>query len=135
MVARSLLLLALLFSGGYIACSSAFEDALLELKSGNYETAKSRLELLAMLGHGRAQFLVGEMYAYGWGVTRDRDTAIKWFRRAAYRSDGMQDPAAYAAHYVGRNFLEGSSVETDTAEAAWWLKFSKDGGYVENNNR
>ncbi len=129
----SLVSAALLLVGGYVVVSSAFDHALLEMKSGNFEKARPSLELLAMLGHSRAQFLVGEIYAYGWGVTRNRDVAIKWFRRAAYKSEGMRDSAAYAAHYVAQNFAQGYSVNADPGEAAWWLQLSIDGGFVEND--
>ena len=119
-----------LLSGGAIAVvSSTFDNAVMAMKGRHYETARPKLEWLATVGHARAQHLLGEMYAYGWGVTRDREEAVKWFRRAAYRAERLKDPAAYAAYYVGQNFSQGFGVQQDSTEAAWWVKFAKDGGY------
>ena len=109
--------------------SSAFDSAVMAMKGGRYETARPRLEWLAMAGHARAQHLLGEMYAYGWGMPRDRGEAVRWFRRAAYRADGLKDPAAYAAYYVGQSFSQGLGVQQNSTEAAWWIQFAKDGGY------
>ncbi len=119
-----------LFVGGTMTVvSSIFDSAVMSVKRGHYEAAKPKLEWLAMLGDARAQNLLGAMYAYGWGVTRDREEAIRWFRRAAYCFEGVKDPAACEAYGVGENFSEGSGVKQDLVEAAWWLQFAKDGGY------
>ncbi len=121
--------IVLLIGGAIAAVSSTFDSAVMAMKGGRYETARRKLEWLATAGHARAQHLLGEMYAYGWGVTRDREEAVRWFRRAAYRAEGLKDPAAYAAYYVGQNFSQGFGVQQDSTEAAWWVKFAKDGGY------
>jgi TPR repeat protein len=44
-----------------------------------------------------AQFLLAELYAYGWGVAKDDETAIYWYRRAGPigptdESDRTQNP-------------------------------------------
>ena len=122
--------IVLLVGGAIITVSSTFDSAVMEVKLGRYEAARPKLEWLAMLGDARAQDLLGEMYAYGWGVPSDREEAIRWFRRAAYCAEGLKDPAACTAYYVGRNFAQGlAGVEQDPIEAAWWIQFAKDGGY------
>ncbi|MEF8770624.1 tetratricopeptide repeat protein [Candidatus Accumulibacter contiguus] len=122
--------IVLLIGGAIAVVSSTFDNAVMAMKGGHYETARPKLEWLATVGHARAQHLLGEMYAYGWGVTRDREEAVKWFRRAAYRAERLKDPAAYAAYYVGQNFSQGLvGVQQDSTEAAWWVLFAKDGGY------
>ena len=121
--------IVLLIGGAIAVVSSTFDNAVMAMKGRHYETARPKLEWLATVGHARAQHLLGEMYAYGWGVTRDREEAVKWFRRAAYRAERLKDPAAYAAYYVGQNFSQGFGVQQDSTEAAWWVKFAKDGGY------
>jgi len=121
--------IVLLIAGTMAVISSTFDSAVMSIKKGDYETAKPKLECLAMIGHTHAQLLLGEMYAYGWGGAKDRDEAIKWFRRAAYHSKGLKDPAAYMAYYVGWNFSGGSATNQDLNEAAWWIQFAIDGGY------
>ena len=119
----------LLIGGTVAVVSSTFDNAVMAMKVGHYETARAKLEWLATVGDARAQHLLGEIYAYGWGVPRDRDEAVKWFRRAAYCAEGLKDPAACAAYYVGQNFSQGLGVQQDPTEAAWWVQFAKDGGY------
>lgn len=119
-----------LIIGGVMSIASlTFDSAVMAMKLGHYETAKPKLELLATAGNTHAQHLLGEMYAYGWGVTRNRGKAVQWFRRAAYCSEDVKDPAACAAYYVGQNFSQGLGVQQDSTEAAWWVQFAKDGGY------
>ncbi|MBT9539681.1 hypothetical protein [Thiobacillus sp.] len=110
--------------------TNLFDRAVMEMKTGRYEPARSKLEALAMVGHKQAKYLLGQIYAYGWGISRNRDEALKWFRQAAYHGEGLQDPAAYAAHYVGQNYAEGIGVRQDTLEADFWFKFAEQGGYT-----
>lgn len=121
--------IVLLIVGAIAVISLTFDSAVMLIKKGDYETAKPKLEWLAMIEYTHAQLLLGEMYAYGWGVTRDRDEAIKWFRRATYRAKELKDPAAYMAYYVGWNFSGSSAANQDLVEAAWWIQVAIDGGY------
>jgi hypothetical protein len=128
--------LIFLFLGGSIGIKifdrEFYEDAVLELKRHSYINAKQKLEWLSIFGHKRARMHLGEMYAYGWGVARNRDDAIKWFRRAA-ESDSflpLKDTAAPYAYYVGVNFANGLHVKRDITESMWWFNFAKEGGYV-----
>jgi len=45
------------------------------LKTEDYPTALKKLRPLAYLGDSTAQYLLGLMYAYGWGVARNDETA------------------------------------------------------------
>jgi TPR repeat protein len=112
-----------------IVVLSIFDSAVLAVKEGRYEIARPKLEWFAMFGDVQAQLLLGDMYAFGWGVSRGREEAIRWYRHAAYCAEGLKDPAACSAYYVGQNFLKGLGVERDPIEAAWWIQFAKDGGY------
>ncbi|GHU29059.1 hypothetical protein AGMMS50256_13020 [Betaproteobacteria bacterium] len=51
---------------------STFDSAILAMKEGCYEIARPELEWFAMFGDVSAQLLLGDMYAFGWGVSRDR---------------------------------------------------------------
>ena len=129
-----IVLFLVLLTGGYVGIkalvSSVYTSASMEMKQGRFEMAKRKLEWLAMFGDARAQIDLGEMYAYGRGVSRDRDEAIKWFRRAAGKTlPLLKEPAAPSAYFVGVRFAEGLGVQQDFEEAAWWINFAKIGGY------
>lgn len=116
------LALCVTFSIG-AAISLTFENSALELKRGNYKSAKLKIEMLAEMGHSKSQVVLGEMYADGLGVPRDRNEAIRWFQRA----DGDQHSVACIAYHVGTRFL-GRKSPQDVNEAAWWLQIAKEGG-------
>src|ERR1700741_2059233 len=99
------------------------------LKSGAYTAAYEKLKPLAQLGDSHAQYLLGQMYAFGWGVPKSDDDAIRWFRKAGMWSEGTTDPAAAAEYYVGRSYAEGQGVPKDEAESSKWLRRGAEGGY------
>lgn len=120
---------AALVLGAVFARNVQLDDATAALKTSDYATALRKLRPLAQLGDGHAQYLLGQMYAFGWGVPRDDDAAIAWFRRAGMWSEGLTDPAAAAEYYVAQNYLEGHGVQKDETEANKWMKRATDGGY------
>jgi uncharacterized protein len=99
------------------------------LKSGSYAVAYQKLKPLAQLGDSKAQYLLGQMYAFGWGVPKSDEDAIRWFRKAAMWSEGTTDPAAAAEYYVGRSYAEGQGVPKDEVESAKWFRRAAAGGY------
>jgi TPR repeat protein len=113
----------------FFAVTTTFDTAVMRLKEGRYSDAVGPLEVLAVLGHQQSQFLVGEANAYGRGVPRNREDALKWFRKAAIRSQGLEDPAAYAAYYVGKSFRDGEGIDNDPREAQFWFEVAEKGGY------
>lgn len=124
--------IALLVALGIVALvvrNAQLDGAAAALKTSDYETALKKLQPLAQLGDNHAQYLLGQMYAFGWGVPRNDDAAIAWFRRAAMWSEGLVDPAAAAEYYVAQNYLEGRGVQKDEAEANKWFRRAADGGY------
>src|SRR5262245_20125244 len=81
-----------------------YDAGIMALKTGDYETAYSILLPLARLCDSFAQEDIGNMYAYGEGVKRDDDEALKWFNRAEWCSFGKRS-AAESAYVVGREYL------------------------------
>ena len=81
-----------------------FNDANLALKTGDYGQTMRLLRPWAALGDSKAQYTLGELYAFGLGLPRDDDTAVYWFRRAGPigpkdASDlSVSDPAAPAMY-------------------------------------
>lgn len=93
-------------------------------KSENYSEAMNILLPLAKIGDSMPQYMLGQMYAFGWGVTKDDDQAMYWFRRAAMWYSGHGDKGAEAAYYVGETHVE----HRDNAEALKWYRIAAEGG-------
>lgn len=61
-----------------------------------------------------AEYHVGQLHEYGFGVAQDNDAALSWYRKAA------EHGSAAAARAVGDFFLRGRGVTANAAEAARW---------------
>jgi TPR repeat protein len=113
------------------------DSATLQMKTGEFDRAATKLKVLANVGDSIAQSSLGDLYAYGWGVSKDDETAIYWYRRAGpigpfEASDrSVSDPAAPAMYYVGRKYLGGEGVPRNEAEARKWFERSAQGGYAK----
>jgi TPR repeat protein len=114
-----------------------FNDADLAMKTGDYGQTMRLLRPWAAMGDSKAQYALGELYAFGWGVAKSDETAIYWYRRAgligpAGPSDrSVSDPAAPAMYYVGKRYLEGTGVNRDEEEARRWFERSAEGGFTK----
>jgi uncharacterized protein len=117
--------------GGFALRQHLFDSAALALKDGNYQQAASKLKPLAQLCDSQAQDLLGDLYAFGWGVPKDDSEAIRWYRRAGTGAAKLKDRAAPAMYFVGKRYLEGTGVARDEVEARKWFERSAEGGYAE----
>jgi TPR repeat protein len=109
-----------------------FDNAVKSLKAEDYETSIHKLTPLAMLGDSDAQWLIGQMYAYGWGVPKDEIKAIEWFRRSAKWMEDGTNKSAVAAYYVGIDYSEGvGAVPKSELEAVKWFVIAGNSGSVE----
>lgn len=55
------------------------------LDLSDYPKALAELRPLAERGNSKAQFLLGKMYTFGWGVAQDKEEGLRWYREAASR--------------------------------------------------
>jgi TPR repeat protein len=92
-----LALLILLFGLVGPASAAELDDAVATAQRGDYATALRRLSPLAEKGDARAEFDIGFMHAYGWGVPRNPAEAIASYRKAADRGLAARPSLA---HYV-----------------------------------
>lgn len=69
-------------------------------QSGDYKQAFHQLLPLAVKGKPEAQYAVGYMYYYGFGVPEDMDSGIFWMEKAAEQSYG---PAIEALELIHRH--------------------------------
>ena len=107
-------------------------DGLEAYHVGNYAKAEKLLKPLADSGIQHAQLKIGEMYAHGRGVEKNYEIATYWFRKAAYRYEGVGDKAAYVQYWIGNEYETGDGVEKkDLQEALRWYRMSAEGGYPE----
>jgi TPR repeat protein len=91
-------------------------------EKGNYQGALRLLNPLAGQGNGRAQALLGMMYAGGRGVPRDDGEAVKWLRLAADQDEPL------AQLQLGVMYLKGYGVPQDYGEAARWYRLAAEQG-------
>ena len=52
-------------------------------RSGDFETALKQWKPLAERGNIVAQYNIGMMYRNGWGVSRDANEAVRWYKLSA----------------------------------------------------
>ncbi len=75
-------------------------------------------------GEPAAQFELGEMYAEGKGVAKDKAEAVKWYRRAAEQND------SYAQCMLGLCYCYGEGIAKDYIEAAKWYRKAAEQGHA-----
>jgi TPR repeat protein len=82
------ILILSLMLGILTGCASQREDYRLDVGkhsfiNGDYKTAFHELLPLAMQGNTHAEYAVGYMYYYGYGVAQDSESGLVWMERAA----------------------------------------------------
>jgi uncharacterized protein len=115
MINRTVALLILLFGLAGPVAAAELDAAVAAARGGDYAAALRALSPLAERGDARAQFDIGFMHAYGWGVPRSAAEATNWYRKAA--DQGL----AVAQHFLGLAYVNGEGVRPDDAEAARWF--------------
>jgi uncharacterized protein len=126
MINAALALLILVLGLAGPATAAELDDAVAAAHRGEYATALRRLSPLAETGDARAQFDIGFMHAFGWGVPRDPAEAMKWYRKAA--DQGLQ----VAQHFLGIAYANGEGVRPDNAEAARWFARAAAQGFSQS---
>jgi uncharacterized protein len=125
MINRALAILILVFGLVAPATAAELDEAVAAAHAGDYAAALRRLSPLAEKGDARAQFDIGFMHAYGWGVPRNPAEAIAWYRKAA--EQGLQ----VAQHFLGIAYVNGEGVAPDDAEAARWFGRAAAQGFAQ----
>src|SRR5215475_3604369 len=97
------------------AGAAELDDAVAAARRSDYAAALRGLSPLAEKGDARAQFDLGFMHAYGWGVPRNPAQAIIWYRKAA------EQGLPVAQHFLGLAYVNGEGVQPYEAEAARWF--------------
>jgi TPR repeat protein len=82
------------------------------------------LHASAEQGNPEAQFNLGILYDQGRGLPRDKQEAVRWYRRAAMQAD------TFAQNALGDNYWEGTGVPKDDREAVRWWRLAADKGFA-----
>jgi uncharacterized protein len=82
----------------------------------------------AAQGYAPAEFQVGQLHEFGFGVAPDAGAALVWYRKAA------EHGSAAAQRAVGDFYQKGRGVAADAAEAARWYRRGADGDDVRAQN-
>jgi TPR repeat protein len=93
---------------------------------GSNETAQAIdwFRKAAAQQYAPAEFQIGQLYDFGFGVAQDDSEALAWYRRAA------EHDSAPAQRSVGDFYQKGRGVPVDTAEAARWYLRGAEGDDV-----
>ena len=126
MIRTLAIFLTLLLVAATGAAAAELEDAVAAAGNGQHAVALKRLTPLAAKGDARAQFDVGFMQAFGWGVPRNPAEALAWYRKAA--DQGL----AVAQHYLGIAYVNGEGVASNAGEAARWFSRAAAQGFAQS---
>lgn len=86
------------------------------------EQQTAALKARAEAGDAKAQVELGTAYASGQGVTADDREALKWFRKAAEKSN----PAG--EYSLAEMYLTGRGISADLSEAGKWMRRAAEDG-------
>ena len=124
LIRRGIVALALLATlpGAPVAAGQTFDEAVAAYDRGDYATAVRGFLVHAEQGDATAQYKLGVMYNYGWGVPEDEAEEVRWYRLAADQGN------AAAQFNLGNMYAKGAGVLKDEAEAGRWYRLAADQG-------
>ena len=99
-----------------------YESGLLALKKQEYMIASKEFEAAAKDGIPEAQFRLGLLYEEGFGVNKDYNKALSWYREAAALG------SAAAMEGIANFYAHGYAVKKDWIIAIDWLRKSSEAG-------
>ena len=97
---------------------AGFNEGVQAYERGDYAKAIAEFKPLAERGNAKAQYSMGYLYHYGYGVSRDETQAVKWFRLAADQGDALSQ------YYLGLIYENGKDVGRDLVAAHMWFSLS-----------
>jgi tetratricopeptide (TPR) repeat protein len=93
-------------------------------KDKSYGQAVQWYRKVAEQGHAGAQYSLGRMYDFGWGVAQDKSQAVQWYRKAAEQGH------AGAQYNLGMLYERGWGVAKDDDQAVQWYRRPAKQGYA-----
>ncbi len=92
-----------------------YKEGLRHYEAKRYLQAIEDFSVMAARGHSGSEFMMGVMYFYGNGVSRDSGVAAVWFHKSALKG---HPPAQLA---FGSIHIRGVGVGQDFTDAYMWL--------------
>ena len=93
-------------------------------RRGDYATALRELQPLAEQGNDSAQFFLGVSYANGYGVPKNLEMALHWYRLSSDQGNWL------AQNDLGVMYQNGDGVLQDYEEAARLYRLGANKGYM-----
>ncbi len=121
---RSAHLLALL--AAILVCHPVFagvNEGVSALLEGDYATALKEFRPLAARGDAEAQYRMGRMYEFGYGVAADMPQAMTWLRKSAAQENASAQTELGIIYATGEG-----GVPRDDGQAVAWLQKGADQG-------
>jgi len=118
------LMLSLLLGSG-VASAADFAKGLAAFRSGNHKTAIAEWTPLAEQGHAKAQYNLGLMYSFGWGVLKNDKTSLEWYTKAAEQGD------KHSQFMLGSIYRTGQIVLKNHKTSVTWLTKAAEQGHAE----
>ena len=110
----SLLLPSLILVATLLGCEAVLAQEKTAPKKADLDAETKALIQKTEKGDAGAQLLLGGMYLYGIGVTKDEVEAVKWFRKTADQG------YATGQFTLGARYADGRGVPKDEVEAYKW---------------
>lgn len=108
---------------------AGLDEGLEAARNGDYPSALMEFIPLAEAGDAHAQFMLGEMYANGQGLSRDYKKAVEWLRKSA--EQGFADSQLR----LGEMSAKGLGMEVNHEEAAKWFGLAASHSDVDGHFR
>ncbi|MBR0459404.1 MAG: sel1 repeat family protein [Victivallales bacterium] len=80
-------------------------------------------------GNAGAQFILGDMYEDGRGVSKDEAEVVEWYRKAAGQG------YTRTQYNLGYMYANGRGVRKDEAEAVEWYRKAAEQGHAKAQER
>ena len=97
--------------------------------SGDYRTALKELLPYANEGDAEAQWALGSMYRWGYGVLKDYSEARKWFEKSANQGNGKSSAQLASMYWWGEG-VGGVSPRNANISTKWWKKAAEQGDII-----
>ena len=124
---RAALLLVAFFWVQPGSAQADFASAWQAYLDGDHAAALADLRLLADGGDADAQNAMGTLYSDGLAVSRNFETAARWYERAAAQGHGQAQFSLGFLYYNGAGGGE-TAIERNPARARRWLELAANGG-------
>ena len=119
---RHIAIAVLLFGLAAQPARADYRSGLAAYEAGHYSEALGELLALSERGDADAEFMLGVMYYYGRGVSRDEGLAAVWFFKSARKGSASGQLA------FGSLYIRGTGVRRDLGQAYLWLTLAAESG-------